>query len=442
MAKPRTPKPASDVTSPEQPETVALGVDTPETASQVEPTPDAPAVMITPADPEAPVTIEEPAPVEPEAPLSDAEPVVEAPVEPEAKPETPPVATPAPVAPARSGFGGMVLGGVIAAVLGAGVSLYVLPQLPQSLRDRIVPATAPDPDFAALQVTISNQAQQIESLNSEIAALKSTVPPATDLSGVTAALDEANAKVRAAADAQAALDQRLSALEKQPVEGGGVSEAALGAFQRDLDALRAQMAETGGTASATQQEIAAAAEAAQAQIKAAESQAAELRAQSEAAAKRTMAQAAVARLGAALDSGVPLAPALADLSAAGLALPTAIGDQVPGLTELQVHFPEAARTALAASRRAAADGSIGQRIGAFLMAQTGARSLEPKEGGSPDAILSRAQAAVDAGDIAKAVSEIETLPEAGQAAMADWVTAAKTRLGALEALGVLAASVK
>lgn len=439
VAKPRTPKPATEDTTPEATPEAATEATAPELATP----------LITPADPEAPVTISEPEPLPEEKAEEVAEteptpqdPMPEDPVaEPQIVPEAPVAAAPA-AAPSRGGIGGFVLGGVIAAALGAGAAIYALPQLPQALRERIVPAAAPDPAIGALQETIATQAARIESLGTELASLKSAVPPAADMSGVTAALDEASAQARAAAEAQAALDQRLSALEKRPVEGGGVSDAALAAFQRDLDALKAQIAEAGGNASVTQQEIEAAAAAAQAQIKAAEDQATQLRADSEAAAKRTMAQAAVARLGAALDSGAPLAPALADLSAAGLALPTAISDQVPGLTTLQTGFPEAARAGLAASRRAAASGTVGDRIGAFLLAQTGARSLEPQEGNDPDAVLSRAQAAVDAGDIGKAVIEIAALPEAGQAAMADWVSAAKMRLGALEALGALAQSVQ
>ena len=80
------------------------------------------------------------------------------------------------------------------------------------------------------------------------------------------------------------------------------------------------------------------------------------------------------------------------------------------------------------------------RIGAFLLAQTGARSLEPREGDDPDAVLSRAEAALAAGDLATVMTEIGTLPEAGQAEMSDWIALAEQRLAATNALGALAQS--
>ena len=455
MARAKTPKPTTEddapAVTPKTIETTVPEVDTPALEAKTE-TDDAPA-LITPADPDAPVSVPEPVEAEsneaesPEEPVTasvEAEQITEPSEEPEkiVSESVAPVVAPTPAPQKSGGFGGMVLGGVIAAALGAGAAIYALPNLPQSLRDKIVPASSPSEAVTALESALAAQTAKVDSLTSEFAALKSAVPPAADLSGVTAALDEANAQVRAVRDAQTALEGRLDTLEKRPTEGGGVSEGALAAFQRDLDALKAQIAENGGLASVTQAEIEAAAAQAQAQIKAAEDQAAQLRAQSEAAAQRTMAQAAVARLGAALDSGAPLAPAIADLQAAGLALPTAITDQVPSLTALQSSFPDAARAGLAAARRSEASGTLGERVGAFLLAQTGARSLEPQEGSDPDAVLSRAQAAVDAGDIGRAVTELAALPETGQAAMADWVQAAKLRLGALDALGTLAQSVQ
>lgn len=454
MARAKTPKPTTEDqapgTTPEIEETLEGAA--PNDVPRPEPSETSENPLITPADPDAPVIIEEPAGedvTEPEDVILEVSPEGEVTDQAEeAKPVPEPAevahqAPPAAAAPAaKGGLGGLVLGGVIAAALGAGAAIYAVPNLPQSLRDKLVPAAEPSEAMSALEAALTAQGAKIDALTSEISTLKTAVPAATDLSGVTAALDEANAQVRAVAEAQAALGDRLTALENRPAGEGGVSEGALAAFQRDLDTMKTQIAETGGAASTTQAEIAAAAAQAQAQIKAAEDQAAQLRAQSEAAAQRTMAQAAIARLGAALDSGAPLAPAIADLEAAGLALPTAITDHVPALGTLQAQFPEAARAALSASRRAQAEGSIGNRIGAFLLAQTGARSLEPQEGGDPDAVLSRAQAAVEAGDIGKAVTEIAALPAEGQAALADWVQAAKLRLGALEALNALGQSVQ
>jgi hypothetical protein len=77
---------------------------------------------------------------------------------------------------------------------------------------------------------------------------------------------------------------------------------------------------------------------------------------------------------------------------------------------------------------------------AFLRVQTGARSLQPREGTDPDAVLSRAEAAVKGGDVAASLTELAGLPAQGQAAMADWSARAKVYLAAHEALAGLAAA--
>ncbi|WP_408635231.1 COG4223 family protein, partial [Paracoccus binzhouensis] len=78
-------------------------------------------------------------------------------------------------------------------------------------------------------------------------------------------------------------------------------------------------------------------------------------------------------------------------------------------------------------------------IGTFLRVQTGARSVEPRQGDDPDAILSRADAAVKAGDIKGALAEIGSLPQPGQDAMADWTARAGLWVEANAALAALAA---
>lgn len=78
-------------------------------------------------------------------------------------------------------------------------------------------------------------------------------------------------------------------------------------------------------------------------------------------------------------------------------------------------------------------------IGDFLRVQTGARSVEPREGDDPDAVLSRADAAVKAGDIKGALGLIATLPQAGQDAMSGWTGKAAVWVQAKDALTALAA---
>nr|WP_283254953.1 mitofilin family membrane protein [Marivita sp. GX14005] len=92
-------------------------------------------------------------------------------------------------------------------------------------------------------------------------------------------------------------------------------------------------------------------------------------------------------------------------------------------------FPDAARDALAEARALQTDGASGtSRVTSFLANQLGARSVEPRDGDDPDAVLSRAEAAVRAGNLQTALDEIATLPEEAQAALADWAERAQTRL--------------
>lgn len=414
-------------------------------AEQGKDTPDAPFVLITPAtdEPEAPA---------PEAEIADEatpEEVAETP-EPEAvveEPEAardilPPPAAPAPAEAPKAGGGFMplLLGGVAAAAIGAGATLFVLPSLPTSLLESMGLQPKAELDAAGLSTALADQAARTEALAAELAALRSAPAPAADMSGVQAALDQATAAARTASEAQAALEARIVALESRPA-AEAVPPAALDELRAEVQALRGQMDQRSTGDAAAQEQIAAAVAVAQERILQAEEEAARLRGESEASARRMMVQAAIARVATAIDSGASLVPAVAELEAAGVTAPDALKVTVPTITQLQAGFPQAARDALAVARKEAAGDTLTGRVGAFLMAQVGARSLDAREGDDPDAILSRAQGAVDQGDIATAVAELGSLPPSGQAALGDWLAQAQARVAALEALTALSQSV-
>lgn len=154
--------------------------------------------------------------------------------------------------------------------------------------------------------------------------------------------------------------------------------------------------------------------------------------------------ASIETIRAALLSGAPFAESLPAL--AGTDIPGVLKDHaeagLPTLTALTADFPAAARMALDASLRAAPeDASLTGRLLGFLRVQTGARSLEPREGTDPDAVLSRAEAAVKAGDISLAVQELAGLPPEGLAEMAAWSSRADLYLSAEKAIAALAAAV-
>lgn len=419
MARPKTPK-------------TAVTEDTAEKKLDEATAAEAEAVKETPApETTTPVVSKEPE----KAPETRPDPK---PTPPESKPPESKVAKPTHAAPQRrSGFLPLVLGGVVAAGIGAGATIYLLPKIPPQW---LPLPQAPQVDEAALRGAIEAQGARVDDLGAELSGLKSAIPAPPDLSGLDASL----AEVRQATDGLAAqlsqLETRLTELEKRPVAGGGASATAIQAFEREMEEMRGLLKQSRSASDATQEQIAAAAEQAAARISAAEDEAAKLRQEADAAAKRAMAQAAVARLAAALDSGAPTASALADLQGAGVTVPAELQGETPSLRTLRAAFPEAARAALAVSRKATAGDGAMDKIGAFLLAQTGARSLEPREGNDPDAILSRAEAALAAGDLATVMTEIAALPEEGRAAMADWVAMAEQRLAATNALGTLSQS--
>ena len=113
---------------------------------------------------------------------------------------------------------------------------------------------------------------------------------------------------------------------------------------------------------------------------------------------------------------------------------------LPSLQTLRAMYPDAARAALDAALRTASSDSWTDRVSVFLRGQTGARSLTPREGTDPDAILSRAEAAMAAGDLTMALTELAGLPDAAKAAMADWLALAGQRQDAVAAVQALTAS--
>ncbi|PPB82438.1 inner membrane protein [Albidovulum inexpectatum] len=367
--------------------------------------------------------------------------------------ETAPAAAPAPApeeqpAPRRSGFWGPVFGGVVAAGLGFGLAVYALP--------RWMPEWSSSDTVTALQSRLDQATARIEELGGTVEVLRAA-PSAQqvadrvdtlsrDLTAQVAAISDRvgglETRVEELAKTLGEIDTRLSAVEKRPTSGGAASQSALEAFGREIEALRAEMQSREAEIRAAEERLSAIAADAEARMRAVEEEAARQRAEAEEQARRATIRAGLARLQAALEAGHPLQPALDDLARAGVEIPPALSDQaqgVPTLTALRESFAPAARAALAASLRETADGDIWARLKAFARAQTGARSLAPREGDDPDAILSRAEAALRAGDLQTALDEIATLPKAGQEAMSEWVGLAQRRLEAQSAIAAIAA---
>lgn len=343
----------------------------------------------------------------------------------------------------QGGFVGMVVGGIVAGAIGYGIAIYAplggasdLPGQVSALKSQTAALT----DRLASVEASPPQPAPDPALEARVAALE-TAPTSV---GADAALDMAPIETQLAqiSDRLTALEGRIADLESRPVTADGPlaaspeMEAAVAALRQEIETLK-------GAGAAATADIEAMAAEAQARLAEAEEKAAQLKAEAEETAQKALARAAIGRVQAALESGAPFEAALADLGNFDVPalLQDAAADGIASRAALEDTFPTAARAALEASLRANAGESWTERMTAFLQSTTGARSLTPREGNDPDAILSRAEAAVKADDLRAALDELATLPPEGQAAMADWVAQANRRIGAVQAAADLSTAI-
>jgi hypothetical protein len=302
-----------------------------------------------------------------------------------------PVATPTPPVAKRprSAFPGLVAGGALAAAMGFGLSMYLLPQGWQP-----VPTDATLNDrLAAVEKALATLPKPDGSLTDRLTAVEAVLAKPATVTDLTPRLEK--------------LETELAALKARPVSVGQADSA----------------------------EAVARVEAA---AKEAEAQLAATKAEAEETARAARITTGLARLTAAMESGQPYAEALAVLSAEGVTPPEGVAASatsgLPSLAQLQSDFPEAARAALSAALRNQPGEGWTDRFGTFLRSQTGARSLTPQEGDDPDAILSRAEAALAKGDLAATLAELGALPPEAGAELKAWMDMASKRQTALVAL--------
>ncbi|WP_317056409.1 COG4223 family protein [Roseovarius rhodophyticola] len=323
----------------------------------------------------------------------------------------------------ESSFLPMALGGVAAGAIGFAAAFFGLAQKPDT------EAAALSQQIQQIEASVGEQSEAMSSLTQQVDDLG-----APDMSAVESRVGDVQASVAdlltRLESTEATLngvDTRLTTLEKRPVTEGA-SQEAVAAYERELEAAAADIARQ------------------RQELEALISNAIDTEDAAEEASKAAIRRAGISRLLSALESGAPFEGALADLQDAGAEVPEALNavaaTGVTPVTDLQQSFPDAARAALAIARSTdgTADGSGG--FTSFLRTQLGARSLEPREGNDPDAILSRAEAATREGRLSDALSEIDTLPDDAKAEFSAWSEQATERLNALRAAQDLSETLK
>ena len=311
----------------------------------------------------------------------------------------------------------MFLGGLCAGAIGFGIA--ILPDYFNS-----------NDQLGSLLLDQKEIHDQIISLSETVSELTNIGPSANfseELDPFRISLSKLSADIMMNSSAQeqeiTALKERIYLLENRPLNGG-VSASVIQSYERELTQIRA--------------EIEAIVNKAAGEIEQAQGEAAMLEVAAQAISQENVAASALIGIEAAISNGTGYSTLLEELKLIlGLNVPEVLSANaqlgVVSLNKLQDEFPKLARVSLQAARR---EGD-GTGFGAFLKAQLGFRSLFPREGTSPDAVLSRAEASVAAGNLQVALVELIDLPKSGQLVLQDWSERARTRLSVLNALSEL-----
>ncbi len=321
-----------------------------------------------------------------------------------------PVTEDPPPVTGRGGLIPLIAGGLIAGGIGFATATFL----------NVSPQPVPV-DTSATDRREAAMTERLTALDNRVADLSNAVtdhPNNAVIIGVESRLDGVEKLVTAQSEALELLLGRLTELERRPAGQSDGTAGATDNFNAELADFRKQMTtEIARLQSALEEEP-------------------------EPVGPSPI-SIAISAIEQAMNNGDAFAGALSDLTDRGVDVPddleTIADVGVVTLVELQAQFPVAARASLTAATRAQTDGSAASKLGAFLRIQLGARSLEPRAGDDPDAILSRAEAALNAGDISGAIAEIQSLPPAGLAQMAQWVELATGRQNAVNAVAALSA---
>jgi uroporphyrinogen-III synthase len=381
---------------------------------------------------------------------------------------------PLPPVVTKRGLGvvGAFAAGLVAAVVVLAGALASLPHWPPELRAlwRGTPVVTAPPAAnpqAGNEAAAAAATAAVEAAKRDLGARLDDLDKRVRAMANTAAAAAADRPAAAPDPAIAELRGRLETLEKSTAASAGPAPAAAPApaattadTDKDMAALRLEIATLRSALQTLDQNVGVQKEEVARQREQAQTLAAAVEKATAASGERgTADQKAMAaarasavigiaaRLSAAFDSGLPfsadlalLAPLARDdakLTELSAALQPFAKTGVASRAALAAEFPAMAKAALADDR---ADDSFGERLlgkvrGVVSLRRVGADVA----GDTTEAKLARAEAALTAGDVAKAVELVKSLPSETDKARAAWLARAEAHLAAQRAVDQLAA---
>lgn len=293
--------------------------------------------------------------------------------------------------------------------------------------------------LAGIEANVKEMSPKLAGLADRVAQLETSLKTLAETASEGGSIATAAAIAQQIAEAEQRLDAKIAA---SLADGKGASAAALEQMRTEIAELKAKLGALAEAELGTGEspDLAALAERI-AKLEATLPEIVNVLNKESAGAKSAAVAIAFANLRAAVSDGRPyaaeldtisaLAPSVGDLGV----LPAYAETGIPTVPELARSFATARDTALALAAAPAAGGSLVDNLMASAQSLVTIRRIdEAPSGDGPAATLARAKAALDQGELAAAVKDVETLDGAAHEAFSAWLGEARARLGADQTL--------
>jgi hypothetical protein len=350
----------------------------------------------------------------------------------------------------KTNFSTKVLGALALLLAGGAAALYGGPKLAPMLPAGMAPvAQFLSPGEASVGDKLINLE---EKLNMRLTAIEGAETP--DVTGQFTELSAAmNSRITALSDQFTATDSgdieaRLTAVETQlsglaasidtlSVPANADGSVDVSGFQATIDGLKAQIETLSSKQGMMGQKIDDVAANTNRRVEEAQTKVTQVEETAKATISDITRAKAISEIAGAMETGGDFSTALATLTDGGVSVPVELANVAGGvvtLATLKTDFSGAAHASLKASIKKETPENLTGKLAGFFKSQVTVRSLEPQEGETTDAILSRIQGALDGEDLGAALQHASGLNEASKSAMANWLSAAQTRQTALDAV--------